>query len=151
MEIFASRQQPLFPAASMTSATPTAGASAGFSKTGSVGGLARSILFESQPASQRQQQGGAADEAVTTGHVSSRTSQSAVGAAEPGSVDSKMEETLQQQPWVPVGGSWKDEDNVCGYWRFSEGAAVVGELEDGKQVRGGLWRSGLGRYMSRPL
>ncbi|CAN0481073.1 unnamed protein product, partial [Ectocarpus sp. 12 AP-2014] len=85
------------------------------------------MLFESQPASQRQQQGGAADEAVTTGHLSSRTSQSAAGAAEPGSVDGKIEETLQQQPWVPVGGSWKDEDNVCGYWRFSEGAAVIGE------------------------
>lgn len=43
-----------------------------------------------------------------------------------------------QQPWVSVGGSWRDEENVCGYWRFSEGAAVVGELEEGKQVQYGV-------------
>lgn len=41
--------------------------------------------------------------------------------------------------WVPVGGSWRDEDNVCGYWRFSDSISVAGglvgtTLEDGKQV-----------------
>lgn len=41
--------------------------------------------------------------------------------------------------WVAVGGSWRDEDNVCGYWRFSDlvsgaGGLVGVTLEDGKQV-----------------
>jgi hypothetical protein len=27
--------------------------------------------------------------------------------------------------WVTVGGQWNAEDNVCGYWRFSEGAAAT--------------------------
>jgi hypothetical protein len=27
--------------------------------------------------------------------------------------------------WVTVGGQWNAEDNVCGYWRFSEGAATA--------------------------
>ena len=37
------------------------------------------------------------------------------------------------EPWVAVGGSWRDEDNVCGYWRFSEGAEV-GHLEGEQKV-----------------
>ncbi|CAM9133566.1 unnamed protein product, partial [Hapterophycus canaliculatus] len=41
---------------------------------------------------------------------------------------------LQQQPWVSVGGSWRDEENVCGYWRFSEGNAVVRGLQEGEEV-----------------
>jgi hypothetical protein len=27
--------------------------------------------------------------------------------------------------WVTVGGQWNAEDNVCGYWRFSEGATTL--------------------------
>lgn len=38
------------------------------------------------------------------------------------------------QAWVAVGGSWREEENVCGYWRFSEGAGGAGPLEEGKQV-----------------
>lgn len=41
---------------------------------------------------------------------------------------------MLQQPWVTVGGSWRDEENVCGYWRFSEGSVVVGGLQEGEQV-----------------
>ena len=39
------------------------------------------------------------------------------------------------EPWVAVGGSWRDEDNVCGYWRFSEGADV-GHLKGEQKVTG---------------
>lgn len=45
------------------------------------------------------------------------------------------------QAWVAVGGSWREEENVCGYWRFSECAGGAEPLEEGKQVllRGGVF------------
>lgn len=42
-----------------------------------------------------------------------------------------------REEWVSVGGSWRDEENVCGYWRFSD--AIEGEggqLEPGTAVLG---------------
>ncbi|CAM9290601.1 unnamed protein product, partial [Discosporangium mesarthrocarpum] len=38
----------------------------------------------------------------------------------------------EEQEWVAVGGSWKEEENVCGYWRFGEGGGRVplGEAEE---------------------
>ena len=41
-----------------------------------------------------------------------------------------------EQPWVAVGGSWRDEDNVCGYWRFSEGSEVGHQLGGAQKVTG---------------
>lgn len=36
----------------------------------------------------------------------------------------------KREEWVAVGGSWRDEENVCGYWRFSDGAAAVSALTE---------------------
>lgn len=60
---------------------------------------------------------------------------------------------VEEQPWVSVGGSWKDEENVCGYWRFSEGAGGMGALGEDAQVSvynrvQGLCASAYVRYVS---
>jgi hypothetical protein len=31
--------------------------------------------------------------------------------------------------WVTVGGQWNQEDNICGYWRFSEGRSGVAAVD----------------------
>lgn len=139
-------------------ATSTGVAGAG-SSTSSVGALARSMLSQAPPVlqpQQQQQQAGvgataAAAQGLTTNasgggsmsavsSASSLSSAAAAAAAGPGVVgNGKAEEAIQEhQPWVSVGGAWRDEENVCGYWRFSEGAGVVGGLEAGKQVRRGI-------------
>lgn len=160
MGVFAStpRAQPLFPPPSMTGVTPNATASGGGSGSGAavglnsfatvgssaslVGGLAGSMaLTQPPPGSQQQQQGGG-DAMLALSTSSSLSSTAAAGSGADGGtagIDAKVKEALllqqqQQQPWVSVGGSWRDEENVCGYWRFSEGAAIIGGLEEGKQV-----------------
>ncbi|CAM9458952.1 unnamed protein product, partial [Pylaiella littoralis] len=156
--IFASapQAQPLFPPPSMTSATPKAtassgGAAAGLKRFATLGGPASLADGSAGPLTlpqpppgwqQQQQQGGGSVSEVPSSALSSAPTAVAAAAAGPGgvggtvSVNAKMKEALQQQqPWVSVGGSWRDEENVCGYWRFSEGAAIFGELEEGKQVK----------------
>lgn len=155
MSVFstAPRAQPPFPPPSVTITTPkiavTGGvggvATAGLNRFATVGGsanlvdgLAGSRTFLQPPPWSQQQSSGP----VSTLLVSSSLP-SAAATAGPGAgggavgVDAMVKEAVpqqQQQPWVAVGGSWRDEENVCGYWRFSEGTAVVGGLEEGKQV-----------------
>lgn len=38
----------------------------------------------------------------------------------------------QGEEWAPVGGGpWRGEDNVCGYWRFSDAAAALAQTDPG--------------------
>ncbi|CAM9250646.1 unnamed protein product [Scytosiphon promiscuus] len=181
MSVFATaaRQQPLFPTASMTIATPpiaAGGSPVGLHRfaTASGGGLigipsARSadnltglpLTGPSAVSVSHQKDGadGAAGETAlvlpTSGGVVAKEagqgsmsafsslssmpiSSSSSSAAELGSTGDSMsgegKAGMLQQPWASVGGSWRDEENVCGYWRFSEGVAVVGGLQEGEQV-----------------
>lgn len=170
LSVFATtpRVQPLFPPPSVTSTTPKVtvsggGVAAGFNRFATVGGSANLMdgvagsrtLLQPPPGSlQQQQQGDGSMSALSVS--SSLPSAAAVTTAEPGGagdeavvVDALQQQ--QQQPWVAVGGSWRDEENVCGYWRFSEGAAIIDELEEGKQVQYTLRRGGfsLGRRVVR--
>lgn len=77
-----------------------------------------------------------ADAAVATSSLGGTASlDGTVGIGGVGAVGAGDKVEREAEPWVAVGGSWRDEENVCGYWRFSEGAGGVGPLEEGKQVR----------------
>lgn len=178
MSVFATaaRQQPLFPTASITSATPPSSGSpvgSGRFATVSGGGVigirnsSRSAddltgplpVSDLATASQQKQAGdgpagetalvtvaGVATTAAGQGSlsaisslssmpISSSSSASALEVGSTGdSIGGEGNAGVLQQPWASVGGSWRDEENVCGYWRFSEGNAVVGGLQEGQQV-----------------
>ena len=130
---------------------------AGSSSSSTVDALARSMLSQAPPVLQPQRQqagvgataaaglatklpGGGSVSAVSSASPLPSAAATAAAATGGGIVGNGQagEIVQEQRPWVTVGGAWRDEDNVCGYWRFSEGSGFVGGLEAGKQVRRGI-------------
>eukprot|EP00953_Heterococcus_sp_UTEX-ZZ885_P019346 10813-Heterococcus_DN1.PRE.4 len=65
----------------------------------------------------------AATSATAAGGVTATSSGSAMPViAADGTV---IYDDTDRSNWVTVGGQWNAEDNVCGYWRFSDGAATA--------------------------